>query len=239
MTITARKVMRDGVQPSSVGSAVPFRPQDLASVDEIIEEARQGRMFILVDDEGRENEGDLVIAADAVTPNAINFMARYARGLICLTLTQQRADELELKLQPKRGRSEFETAFTVSIEAREGVTTGISAFDRATTVLTAVNPASKAVDLVTPGHIFPLIARPGGVLAREGHTEASVDLMKRAGRVPAAVICEVLNDDGTMARLPQLLAFARQHHLKVGAIKDLVAREQALVDSTQESVYRT
>ncbi|CAM3747947.1 3,4-dihydroxy-2-butanone-4-phosphate synthase [Parendozoicomonas haliclonae] len=194
----------------------------LASVDEIVEIARQGGMFILVDDENRENEGDLVIAADAVTPEVINFMARYGRGLICLPLVPERADQLGLTLQPCRGRSRNGTAFTVSIEARDGVTTGISAKDRATTVQAAANPDCTLHDLVTPGHIFPLIAKAGGVLERPGHTEASVDFMKLAGREPVAVICEIMNDDGTMARLPELMAFARRHQLKIGTIDELI-----------------
>ncbi|MFO1153480.1 MAG: 3,4-dihydroxy-2-butanone-4-phosphate synthase [Rhodospirillales bacterium] len=195
----------------------------LSSIEEIIEDARNGRMFILIDDESRENEGDLVIPAQMATPDAINFMARYGRGLICLALTRQRVAQIKLPLMPRRNTSRHETAFTVSIEAREGVTTGISASDRARTVSVAIDAAKGAEDLVSPGHIFPLEARDGGVLVRAGHTEAAVDIARLAGLNPSGVICEIMNDDGTMARTPELLAFARRHGLKTATIADLIA----------------
>ncbi len=189
----------------------------------LIEEARQGRMYILVDAEERENEGDLVIPAQFATPAAINFMARYGRGLICLALTPERAHELALEPMAARNQTRLQTAFTVSIEAKHGISTGISAHDRSHTVAVAIDPTKGAEDIVSPGHVFPLIARPGGVLVRAGHTEASVDVSRLAGLIPAAVICEVMNDDGTMARLPDLIDFARRHDLKIGAISDLIA----------------
>jgi 3,4-dihydroxy 2-butanone 4-phosphate synthase/GTP cyclohydrolase II len=195
----------------------------LATVEEILDEARNGRMIVLVDDENRENEGDLVIPAQLVTPDAINFMAKHGRGLICLMLTSERVSELGLTLQKVHNASEFETAFTVSIEARSGVTTGISAADRAQTIRTAIDPNSNANDITTPGHIFPLEARSGGVLARAGHTEAAVDIARLAGLAPAGVICEIMQDDGTMARLPELIAFVQAHGLKLGSIADLIA----------------
>lgn len=179
-------------------------------------------MFILADDEDRENEGDLVIPAQFATPEAINFMARYGRGLICLALEKARADYLQLPMMASRNTSRFQTAFTVSIEAREGVTTGISAFDRAHTIQTAISALTKPEDLAMPGHVFPIVARDGGVLERAGHTEASVDIAKMAGLFPAGVICEIMNDDGTMARMPDLKAFAADHGLKVGTVADLV-----------------
>ncbi|MEZ4337744.1 MAG: 3,4-dihydroxy-2-butanone-4-phosphate synthase [Sandaracinaceae bacterium] len=191
-------------------------------VHRAIEDVRAGRMVVLVDDEDRENEGDLVMAAEKVTPEAINFMARYGRGLICLALTDERVARLELPMMVDENRSSRTTAFTVSIEAREGVTTGISAADRAHTVLTAVRPDAKPADLVSPGHIFPLRARDGGVLRRTGHTEGSVDLAKLAGLEPAGVICEIMNEDGTMARMPDLVSFADEHGLRVLSIADLV-----------------
>jgi 3,4-dihydroxy 2-butanone 4-phosphate synthase/GTP cyclohydrolase II len=200
---------------------VPYRSY-LSSIEEIIEEARNGRMFILVDDEDRENEGDLVIPAQMATPNAINFMAKYGRGLICLTLTPSRIEELGLPLMAGRNLSRHSTAFTVSIEAREGVTTGISAADRARTISVAIDPTKNRSDIVIPGHVFPLMARDGGVLVRAGHTEASVDLARLAGLYPAGVICEIMNDDGTMARMPDLVAFAQRHALKIGTIEDLI-----------------
>jgi 3,4-dihydroxy 2-butanone 4-phosphate synthase/GTP cyclohydrolase II len=195
-----------------------------ARVDRALEEIRQGRMVVLVDDEDRENEGDLTMAAQMVTPEAINFMAKYGRGLICLTLTEERADHLELPLQAARkgGGSPFGTAFTVSIEARRGVTTGISAKDRATTILTAVRADARAEDLITPGHIFPLRAKRGGVLVRTGQTEGSVDLARLAGLEPAGVICEIMNDDGTMARMPDLERFAAEHGLTILSVADLI-----------------
>ncbi len=210
---------------SAKAHPLPGRDDVLVGADDIIALAAAGNMFILVDDEDRENEGDLVIAADAVTPDIINFMARYARGLICMPITEERAETLDLKLQPRRGRSEYGTAFTMSIEAAEGVTTGISAADRAKTVAVAADPACGIDDIVTPGHIFPLIARPGGVVERPGHTEASVEIMQLAGRSSSAVICEIINDDGTMARLPELISFARRHNLRIGTINDLVNKQ--------------
>jgi 3,4-dihydroxy 2-butanone 4-phosphate synthase/GTP cyclohydrolase II len=197
--------------------------QYLSSIEEIIEEARQGRMFILVDDEDRENEGDLVIPAEMATADAINFMARYGRGLICLTLAPERCQELGLKPMSATNGTRMETAFTVSIEAREGVTTGISAADRARTVAVAIDPAKTRHDIVTPGHVFPLQARNGGVLVRAGHTEAAVDISRLAGLNPSGVICEIMNDDGTMARLPDLVKFAQAHKLKIATIADLIA----------------
>ena len=200
--------------------------QYLSSIEELIEEARNGRMFILVDDEDRENEGDLVIPAQFATPDAINFMARHARGLICLALTQQRIEHLGLSLMSRHNSTRHQTAFTVSIEAREGVTTGISAHDRAHTVAVAINPDSGRDDIVTPGHVFPLVAREGGTLVRAGHTEASVDIARKAGLNASAVICEIMNDDGTMARLPDLISFAQRHNLKLGTIADLIAHRR-------------
>jgi 3,4-dihydroxy 2-butanone 4-phosphate synthase/GTP cyclohydrolase II len=197
--------------------------QYLSSAEELIEEARNGRMFILVDDEDRENEGDLVVPAQFATPDAINFMARHARGLICLALTRQRVEQLGLPLMSAHNGTRHQTAFTISIEAREGVTTGISAHDRARTIAVAINPECGRDDIVTPGHIFPLMARQGGTLVRAGHTEASVDIARKAGLSPAAVICEIMNDDGTMARLPDLVSFAQRHNLKLGSIADLIA----------------
>ncbi|MDH4100685.1 MAG: bifunctional 3,4-dihydroxy-2-butanone-4-phosphate synthase/GTP cyclohydrolase II [Nitrospirota bacterium] len=192
-------------------------------IEEAIQDLRDGKMIILVDDEDRENEGDIVIAAEKVTPEAINFMVKNAGGLICLTLTPERVEELDLHPMTRDNTSPFGTAFTVSIEARAGVTTGISAADRATTILTAVNPETKPVDLVRPGHIFPLKAKSGGVLHRAGQTEGSVDLARMAGLYPAGVICEIMNDDGTMARVPQLMEYAKKFKLKIVTIKDLIA----------------
>lgn len=204
----------------------------IASVDEIVAELRAGRMVILVDEEDRENEGDLVLAADHVTPEAINFMAKYGRGLICLTLTRERCEQLRLPPMVPRNGTKMGTAFTVSIEAAEGVTTGISAADRAHTIRVAVAPDARPEDLVQPGHVFPLQAVDGGVLIRAGHTEAGCDLAAMAGCTPAAVICEIMNDDGTMARLPDLQRFAAQHGLKIGTIADLIehrSRAESLV----------
>ena len=212
----------------------------LSSAEELIEEARNGRMFILVDDEDRENEGDLVVPAQFATPDAINFMARHARGLICLALTRQRVQALGLPLMSRQNGTRHQTAFTVSIEAREGVTTGISAADRAKTVAVAINPESTREDITTPGHVFPLLAREGGTLVRAGHTEASVDIARKAGLTPAAVICEIMNDDGTMARLPDLVTFAQHHNLKLGTIADLIAHRrltERLVRRVEESTY--
>ena len=196
---------------------------NLATPEEIIEDARNGRMYILVDAEDRENEGDLIIPAQFATPDAINFMAKHGRGLICLALEQERADELGLRNMSEDNASRFETAFTQSIEAREGVTTGISAGDRARTIQVAIDPDSRADDIVSPGHMFPIIAKEGGVLVRTGHTEASVDISRMAGLNPSAVICEIMNDDGTMARLDDLVKFAQFHGLKIGTIEGLVA----------------
>jgi len=193
-----------------------------ASVEEAAADIASGKMIIIVDDEDRENEGDLVCAAEKVTPEIINFMAKYGRGLICLSLTEERCDELNLPMQVQDNNSKFGTAFTVSIEAREGVTTGISAADRARTILTAVNPNTKPSDLVRPGHVFPLRARKGGVLVRPGQTEASVDIARIAGCYPAGVICEIMNDDGSMARLPDLEKFALEHNLKIISVADIV-----------------
>jgi 3,4-dihydroxy 2-butanone 4-phosphate synthase/GTP cyclohydrolase II len=195
----------------------------LSSIEEAIEEFRNGRMVVLVDDEDRENEGDLVIPAQLATPEAINFMARYGRGLICLALLPERCRELGLELMPKRNESRHDTAFTVSIEARVGVTTGISASDRSRTVMAAIDPASGPDDITSPGHIFPLMARDGGVLVRAGHTEAGVDMARLAGLNPSAVICEIMNDDGSMARMPDLEAFAQRHAVKVASISDLIS----------------
>lgn len=195
----------------------------VCTIEEALEDIRQGRMVILVDDEDRENEGDLTMAAEKVTPEAINFMAKYGRGLICLTLTAEKCDSLGLKPMVRDNTSPFETAFTVSIEARHGVTTGISAADRSHTIQTAVAAKATPADLVSPGHIFPLRAKPGGVLVRTGQTEGSVDLARLAGLTPAGVICEIMNDDGSMSRMPELRTFARSHGLKICTVADLVA----------------
>ncbi len=210
----------------------------LSSIEEVIEDARAGRMFILVDDEGRENEGDIVIPAQMATPEVVNFMAKHARGLICLSLTQKRVDELGLHLMSQRNQAMHQTAFTVSIEAAEGVTTGISAADRAKTIEVAIDPAKDRRDIVTPGHIFPLVAQEGGVLVRAGHTEAAVDMARLAGLNPSGVICEIMNDDGTMARMPDLVQFAQLHGLKIATIADLIAyrrRTEKLVEVIAES----
>jgi 3,4-dihydroxy 2-butanone 4-phosphate synthase / GTP cyclohydrolase II len=212
----------------------------LSSIEEILEDARNGRMFILVDDENRENEGDLIVPAQMATPDAINFMAKFGRGLICLSLTAQRAEHLRLPLMPAHNQSRLSTAFTLSIEARSGVTTGISAADRARTVAVAIDPASMHTDLATPGHVFPLVARDGGVLVRAGHTEAAVDVARLAGLIPAGVICEIMNDDGSMARLPDLIKFAQFHGLKIATIADLIAyrrKTERLVSLLAESPF--
>lgn len=204
----------------------------VASIESVIEDIKEGRMVILVDDEDRENEGDLMIAAEKVTPEAINFMAKYGRGLICLSLTPERVVELKLPMMVTENRARFQTAFTVTIEAKCGVTTGISAADRATTVLTAIDDRTKPEDLVSPGHIFPLRATEGGVLVRSGQTEGSVDLARLAGLKPTAVICEIMNEDGTMARMPDLAIFAKRHHLKILTIADIIKyrmRNESLV----------
>src|SRR3954463_10585188 len=195
----------------------------LSTPEEVIEEARNGRMFILVDDEDRENEGDLIIPAQMATPDAINFMATHGRGLICLALTRQRIDQLGLQLMSRHNGTRHETAFTTSIEAKEGVTTGISAADRARTVSVAIDAAKGPEHIVTPGHVFPLGARDGGVLIRAGHTEAAVDVARLAGLNPSGVICEIMSEDGSMARMDDLVAFAQRHGLKVGTIRDLIA----------------
>ncbi|MCE2492900.1 MAG: 3,4-dihydroxy-2-butanone-4-phosphate synthase [Alphaproteobacteria bacterium] len=209
----------------------------LTDAEGIVEEFRRGRMVILIDDEGRENEGDLVIPAELADADAVNFMAKYGRGLVCLALTAERVRELDLPLMARTNESRHQTAFTVSIEAREGVTTGISAADRARTIAVAIDPASGKSDIGSPGHVFPLIARDGGVLVRAGHTEAAVDLARMAGYAPAGVICEIMNDDGTMARLPDLVKFAQFHNLKIATIADLIAyrrRNETIVKRTHE-----
>jgi 3,4-dihydroxy 2-butanone 4-phosphate synthase/GTP cyclohydrolase II len=214
----------------------------LVPIEEIIEEARNGRMFILVDDEDRENEGDLIIPAQMATPDAINFMATHGRGLICLAMTRTRVEQLGLDLMSRANGTRHETAFTVSIEAREGVTTGISAADRARTVSVAIDASKGREDIVTPGHVFPLIARDGGVLVRAGHTEAAVDISRLAGLNPSGVICEIMKDDGTMARMDDLVAFARLHNLKMGTIRDLIEyrrRHDHLVECVSESPFRS
>ena len=210
----------------------------MSSIEEIIEDARNGRMFILVDHEDRENEGDLVIPAQMATPEVINFMATYGRGLICLTLTGERIEALGLPMMSSHNASRHDTPFTTSIEAREGVTTGISAHDRARTVAVAIDASKGAADIATPGHVFPLKARQGGVLVRAGHTEAAVDVSRLAGLNPSGVICEIMNEDGTMARLPDLVAFAQLHNLKTGTISDLIRyrrRHDHLVNESAQS----
>ncbi|MDE8653620.1 3,4-dihydroxy-2-butanone-4-phosphate synthase [Novosphingobium album (ex Liu et al. 2023)] len=214
--------------------------QVLVPIEEIIDEARNGRMFILVDDEDRENEGDLIIPAQMATPAAINFMATHGRGLICLSLTQERCELLGLEPMSRNNRTRHETAFTVSIEAREGVTTGISAGDRARTISVAIDGTKGRDDIVTPGHVFPLQARPGGVLVRAGHTEAAVDISRLAGLNPSGVICEIMRDDGTMARMEDLVSFARLHDLKIGTIRDLIAyrrKHDRMVEKKADLVF--
>ena len=214
----------------------------MSPIDEIIQEAREGRMFILVDDEDRENEGDLVIPAEMADADAVNFMAKHGRGLICLSLTAERINYLGLTPMAPDNASRHHTAFTVSIEAREGVTTGISAADRARTIAVAIDPNSRRTDIVSPGHVFPLTAREGGVLVRAGHTEAAVDVARLAGLNPSGVICEIMNDDGSMARTPDLVQFARHHGLKIGTIADLIAyrrRNDKLVRRTLETTLNS
>ncbi len=214
----------------------------ISKIEDIIDDARNGRMFILVDHEDRENEGDLVIPAQMATPDAINFMATHGRGLICLALPTARIEALGLTLMTPKNSSRHETAFTVSIEAREGVTTGISAHDRARTVAVAIDPLKGAADIATPGHVFPLRARDGGVLVRAGHTEAAVDVSRLAGLNPSGVICEIMNEDGTMARLPDLIAFAQRHGLKIGTISDLIAyrrRHDNLISERSQQVVQS
>ncbi len=218
---------------------MPYR-QHLSSIEEIIEEARNGRMFILVDDEERENEGDIVVPAQMATPEAVNFMAKYGRGLICLALSSRRVAELKLPAMARHNASRHQTAFTVSIEACEGVTTGISASDRARTIAVAIDPNKGPADIATPGHVFPLEARDGGVLVRAGHTEATVDIARLAGLNPSGVICEIMNEDGTMARLPDLVKFAQTHKLKIATIADLIAhrlRHDRIVERTLETEF--
>ncbi len=210
----------------------------LSPIEDIIEDIRNGRLVVLVDDEGRENEGDLIVAGQMATPDAINFMARYGRGLICLTLDSKRVKQLGLPLMAESNESPHQTAFTLSIEARDGVTTGISASDRARTVAVAIDPTKGKGDIVIPGHVFPLVARDGGVLVRAGHTEAAVDLSRLAGLNPSGVICEIMNDDGTMARLPDLIGFCQLHGLKIGTIADLIAyrsRNDTIVQRIMET----
>jgi len=212
----------------------------LVPIEEIIDEARNGRMFVLVDDEDRENEGDLVIPAQMATPAAINFMATHGRGLICLTLTGERCEQLGLELMSRHNGTRHETAFTVSIEAREGVTTGISAGDRARTISVAIDGSKSKGDIVTPGHVFPLRAKDGGVLVRAGHTEAAVDISRLAGLNPSGVICEIMRDDGTMARMDDLVTFARMHELKIGTIRDLIAyrrKHDRMVEKRSELTF--
>lgn len=224
------KVKKSRPQAGNEGSNMP-----LCSIEEAIADIRQGKMIILVDDEGRENEGDLTMAAEHVTPEAINFMAKFGRGLICLPMAPEIIDRLQLPLMTQRNGSRFGTNFTISIEAREGVTTGISAADRATTILAAVAENVRPDDIVTPGHIFPLRAKAGGVLSRAGQTEGGVDLSRLAGLKPASVICEIMRDDGTMARMPDLEIFAAEHGLKIAAVKDLIRYR---LDRGQVSVRR-
>jgi len=214
----------------------------LVGIEEIIDEARNGKMYILVDDEDRENEGDLIIPAQMATPAAINFMATHGRGLICLSLDRARVDQLGLEPMSRNNRESMQTAFTISIEAKEGVTTGISAADRARTVSVAIDATKGPDDIVTPGHVFPLTARDGGVLVRAGHTEAAVDISRLAGLNPSGVICEIMNEDGSMARLDDLIAFARKHDLKIGTIRDLIAyrmRNDHLVERADERAFES
>jgi 3,4-dihydroxy 2-butanone 4-phosphate synthase / GTP cyclohydrolase II len=216
----------------------------VSRIEDILEDARQGRPYVLVDAEDRENEGDVVIAAQFATPELVNFMAKHARGLVCLAITAERARQLRLPPMAAENQTRMGTAFTVSIEAREGVTTGISAHDRAHTIAVAIDPTKGADDIVSPGHVFPLVAKDGGVLVRAGHTEAAVDIARLAGLQPAGVICEIMNDDGSMARLPELVAFAQFHGLKIGAIADLIAyrrrterQVERVLERPFESIY--
>ena len=223
-------------------AALPVERGFLSSPEELIDEARNGRMFILVDDEDRENEGDLVIPAQMATPDAINFMAKHGRGLICLALAKQRVEQLGLGLMSRHNGTRHETAFTTSIEAKEGVTTGISAADRARTISVAIDAAKGPEHIVTPGHVFPLVAKDGGVLIRAGHTEAAVDVARLAGLNPSGVICEIMKEDGTMARMDDLVAFAQLHGLKIGTIRDLIAyrlKKDHLVEQTAEAEFES
>ena len=221
----------------------PSNRTGLSTIDEVIADAKAGKLFILVDDEDRENEGDLCVIGEYATAESINFMAKYGRGLICLALTRLRTEQLGLTMMERRNESRHETAFTISIEAREGVTTGISAADRALTIKAAINPASGERDITTPGHIFPLVARDGGTLVRAGHTEAVVDISRACGsEMPSGVICEIMKDDGEMARLPDLIGFAEEHDLKIASIADLIAwrrRNESLVQRTVETSITT
>jgi 3,4-dihydroxy 2-butanone 4-phosphate synthase/GTP cyclohydrolase II len=243
--MAGRKSFMNGAQLCSQ-DAYRSRPSDgvsvhMAGAAALVEEAQAGRMFVLIDDERRENEGDLVVPAQFATPEAINFMARYARGLICLAMTRKRLEELHLPLMAQTGCTRTQTAFTASIEAKEGVTTGISTYDRAHTIAVAINPNTRPSDIVSPGHVFPIMARDGGTLIRAGHTEGAVDIARLAGLIPAGVICEIMNPDGTMARLPELINFAQRHDLKVGSIADLIAhrsRSERLVTRVRVSNLR-
>jgi len=232
-------VARGSIEKKDSGSA---HIANLCPIPEILEEIRNGRLIVLVDDEDRENEGDLIVAAQMATPEAINFMARFGRGLICLALQRERIEELGLPLMARDNLSRHQTAFTVSIEAREGVTTGISAPDRARTIAVAIDPTKGKADIVSPGHVFPLVARDGGVLVRAGHTEAAVDLARLAGLNAAGVLCEIMKDDGTMARLPDLAEFSRAHGLKMAAIADLIAyrlRNERIVERIAETDFES
>ncbi len=227
---------------SVLGEILDPQKGDLSSIDEVVEEAKAGRLFILVDDENRENEGDLCIPAEMASPEAINFMAMHARGLICLAMQRSRVKQLGLPLMSQHNETRHETAFTVSIEAREGVTTGISAHDRAKTISVAIDPNKGRDDLVTPGHVFPLVARDGGTLVRAGHTEAVVDIARLAGLNPSGVICEIMKDDGTMARLPDLIKFAKDHSIKITTIADLIAyrrKTETIVERSVETMLNS
>ncbi len=244
---TLRDCLEPGWNPTAetIGKIERFLTENddtpvLVGIEEIIDEARNGRMFILVDDEDRENEGDLIIPAQMATPDAINFMATHGRGLICLAMTKQRTEQLGLHLMTQKNRASHRTAFTVAIEAREGVTTGISAADRARTISVAIDASKGADDIVSPGHVFPLVAREGGVLVRAGHTEAAVDISRLAGLNPAGVICEIMNEDGSMARFDDLIRFGRKHNLKIGTIRDLIAyrrQHDHLVEKREEERF--
>jgi len=223
-------------------ASLPIARGFLSSPEELIDEARNGRMFILVDDEDRENEGDLVIPAQMATPDAINFMAKHGRGLICLAMAKPRVEQLGLQLMSRHNGTRHETAFTTSIEAKEGVTTGISAGDRARTISVAIDASKGPEHIVTPGHVFPLVAKDGGVLIRAGHTEAAVDISRLAGLNPSGVICEIMKEDGTMARMDDLVAFAQLHGLKIGTIRDLIAyrlKKDHLVEQTAEAEFES
>jgi 3,4-dihydroxy 2-butanone 4-phosphate synthase/GTP cyclohydrolase II len=223
-----------------VANPLELHQDMLSPIEEILEDARRGKFIVLVDDEDRENEGDLIIPAECITPEAINFMAKYGRGLICLPLARERVEQLGLSLMAQHNGTRHKTAFTVSIEARDGIATGISAADRARTIAVAIDPTKDRHDIVTPGHVFPLVARDGGVLVRAGHTEAAVDIARLAGFSPAGVVCEIMNDDGTMARLPDLVRFAQFHGLKLGTIADLIAyrrRSEKLIECSVETAF--